>query len=73
MKNSVNDGSDMEASIIKSIFQAAAEGNVRKVVDGFSLLPSLSKNCADERGWTPLMLASRNGHVDVVKELLQNG
>jgi len=29
-------------------------------------------NTRNDRGWTALMLAARNGHVNVVKELLQH-
>lgn len=73
MNRSDNDGSDMQASITKKIFDAAAQGNANDVVDGFSLLPSLSRDCKDERGWTPIMLAARNGHVDVIQALLKDG
>ena len=48
-------------------------GNAKGVVDGFSLLSSISRDIKDERGWTPLMLAARNGHVDVIEVLLKDG
>ena len=68
-----NDDSDMQMSVINRIFKAAAEGNVANVAEGFSLLPSLSRDCRDKRGWTPLMLAARNGHINVMQALLKDG
>ena len=73
MNRSENDGSDMQASITNKIFKAASEGSVQEVVAGFSLLPTLSRDCKDERGWTPLMLAARSGHVEVIQALLSAG
>ncbi len=32
-----------------------------------------NKNMANINGWTPLMLASKYGHLEVVRQLLQSG
>ena len=33
----------------------------------------VSVDCRNNRGWTPLVYASINGHSDIVKLLLQSG
>lgn len=51
---------------------AADEGNLAKVKD---LVESgkVSVNARGSSGWTALMLASRRGHIDIVRYLLQKG
>ncbi|CAK8694442.1 unnamed protein product [Clavelina lepadiformis] len=73
MNNLDDDGSDIHATTAETIFKAAGEGNLKQLEDAFAILPSLSKDIPDSRGWTPLMLAARNGHLDVIELLLKNG
>ncbi len=51
------------------IFKAAAAGNVAF----FRALPAEEINMQNEKGETPLMIASANGHLDIVKELYHMG
>ena len=37
------------------------------------LLGAMDVNVRNDRGWTALMLAARNGHKDVITELLEKG
>lgn len=56
-----------------NLLQAAREGNIDRVR---SILQRHSKsllNCINEIGQTPLHLASRNQHLNIVKELILNG
>ena len=44
------------------------------VVNLFSALTgAVDVNVRNDRGWTALMLAARNGHKDVITELLEKG
>ena len=52
---------------------AAANGDLQKITNGFRVLPSLSPDVRDTHGWTALMLAARNGHTEVIEYLLENG
>lgn len=51
---------------------AAARGDTSLVSSLLSNAPSLL-NCTGQNGWTALMLAARNGHHDLVGELLRHG
>lgn len=51
--------------------KAAAEGNILRVQT--FLEQGISTQAADEQGITPIFLAAKNGHRDVVALLLQRG
>ena len=38
-----------------------------------SMTGAVDVNVRNDRGWTALMLAARNGHKDVITELLEKG
>lgn len=54
------------------LLQAAREGDLGKVKEILSERKDVL-NCMNELGQTPLHLASRNHHADVVKEIIANG
>ncbi|XP_060569249.1 NAD-capped RNA hydrolase NUDT12-like [Ruditapes philippinarum] len=56
--------------IYGKIFQGAAAGVLDDVK--IFLKGSLNVNIRNDHGWTALMFAARNGHTNIVKELLNN-
>jgi serine/threonine-protein phosphatase 6 regulatory ankyrin repeat subunit B len=52
--------------------QSAAKGGHKEVVQEL-LYHGANANTADEKGITPMFIASLKGHVEVVRELLQHG
>jgi len=73
MNRTDDDNSDMHHTFAKQILQAASEGNLQSLQDNRHILSSVSTECRNEHGWTPLMLAIRNGHTETAEFLLQNG
>ncbi|RWS06564.1 26S proteasome non-ATPase regulatory subunit 10-like protein [Dinothrombium tinctorium] len=49
---------------------ACSQGDLRKAVD---LIAKASVDPVDELGWTPLMIASSAGHLDIVSALIESG
>nr|XP_009858585.1 peroxisomal NADH pyrophosphatase NUDT12 isoform X1 [Ciona intestinalis] len=64
--------SNAQKYYIDEIFTAAANGDVEAITKGYNML-SISPDVTDKMGWTPLMCAARNGHVNVMGFLLQQG
>lgn len=58
--------------MVERFLDAAARGDVTQVSTLLSQVPSVL-NQSGHSGWTALMLASRNGHYEVVKMLLSHG
>lgn len=60
-----------ETNVNQSLFSAAAEGNVEKML---ALLDAGAPiNAIDRQGNTAIMIATQNDHVDVVKVLIEQG
>ena len=70
-----NTGNSNAVDLYKmQLFSASSAGDANKLAEVVAVARSqLSLDERDERGWTPLMLAARNGHVDVVEYLLKTG
>ena len=68
------DNSDVIQLYKNKLFGAAADGDTEKLKEVF-LLPSskISINTRDSKGWTALMLAARNGHLEATEMLLKHG
>jgi len=62
----------MMERIDKELLRAARDGDLGKVKEILSLKKD-ALNCMNERGQTPLHLASRNHHAEVVQEMIKNG
>ncbi|KAL7390926.1 hypothetical protein ABVT39_001438 [Epinephelus coioides] len=58
--------------MVERFLDAAARGDLAQVSQQLSHAPSLI-NQTGYSGWTALMLAARNGHYQVVEELLSHG
>lgn len=58
--------------LVERFLDAAARGDLPQLTLLLSHTPSLI-NQAGYSGWTPLMLAARNGHYNVVEALLSHG
>lgn len=71
--NNEDDKSDMHQTYINRILEAAADGNIKSLSENKSILASVTTECRNKNGWTPLMLATRNGHIEVMEFLLKNG
>nr|CAB3264485.1 peroxisomal NADH pyrophosphatase NUDT12 [Phallusia mammillata] len=68
-----DDRSDMHQTYVKRILEAAADGNVKTLQENKNALISVTTECRNKNGWTPLMLATRNGHIETMEFLLENG
>lgn len=62
----------LKQEIISQFHCSAAEGDIARLTGILSHSPSLL-NETSEKGWTALMYAARNGHIDVVQLLLEKG
>ncbi|KAL3895250.1 MAG: hypothetical protein SGPRY_013561, partial [Prymnesium sp.] len=69
MRPSFSDLDVTEAAIDKSHLYAAAKGDVKAGADALKRVSNIDETA--ENGVTPLMIAARQGHVDMVKRLLQ--
>ncbi|MGH0190447.1 UNVERIFIED_CONTAM: hypothetical protein FKN15_047184 [Acipenser sinensis] len=58
--------------MVAQFLDSAAKGDVARV-SSMTSHSDILINESDERGWTALMLGARNGHFDVVKNLLEKG
>lgn len=58
--------------MVAEFLDSAAKGDVARV-SSMTSHSDILINESDERGWTALMLGARNGHFDVVKNLLEKG
>jgi len=65
-------GKEVEKEKQIKFFKAAEKGD-EKAVELLLESGRVAVNVKDEYGWTALMLASRNGHKEVVKLLLKKG
>ncbi|XP_064609858.1 NAD-capped RNA hydrolase NUDT12-like isoform X2 [Liolophura sinensis] len=72
VKMNFGDGaSDAEGETLERYFDAASSGTVdtvRTLIKGM-----VDINAKNDRGWTGLMLAARNGHMSVISALLEQG
>ncbi|KAF9512792.1 hypothetical protein BS47DRAFT_1393949 [Hydnum rufescens UP504] len=59
--------------MVSPIWKVASEGDLEKVKELLNEPSSIDIEIKDHTGATPLIQAVRNGHRDVVKELLQTG
>jgi ankyrin repeat protein len=59
------------AGVNEDLLGAATTGDAAKVKQ--AIAKGADVNATDERGWTPLILASRIGGVDAVKFLIEKG
>ena len=57
--------------IMDKFYEAAAAGDVESVIRGVKVMTDPNKR--NEKGWTALMFAARNGHGNVVKAIMENG
>ncbi|KAG7489591.1 peroxisomal NADH pyrophosphatase NUDT12 [Solea senegalensis] len=62
----------MQEEMVEKFLDAAARGDLTMVSTLLSQVPSFI-NHKGYRGWTPLMLAARNGHFHLVEKLLSHG
>lgn len=58
--------------LISELHQLAADGNKARLTTLLDHAPSLINETA-RNGWTALMYATRNGHFDIVRVLLDKG
>jgi NAD+ diphosphatase len=58
--------------LLERFLDYASRGDLAKV-SGMISHSSFLVNESGENGWTALMLAARNGHTDIVDNLLSNG
>ncbi|XP_021370899.1 peroxisomal NADH pyrophosphatase NUDT12-like isoform X2 [Mizuhopecten yessoensis] len=63
--------SDTKKSFEDKYFDCAANGNVEELK--FLLQATFNSDHRNDKGWTALMLAARNGQVHVIEALLQKG
>jgi len=56
-----------------ALYDAASHGNIKTVKELVEKGYDVNFACKNCKGWTPVMIAAANGHVDVVEYLLQNG
>jgi ankyrin repeat protein len=56
---------------IEELLSAAKEGNIQWIQENF-VNQGGDVNAATEDGWTALITAANNGHLDVVQYLLNN-
>ncbi|KDQ17813.1 hypothetical protein BOTBODRAFT_53326 [Botryobasidium botryosum FD-172 SS1] len=59
--------------MVSALWKAASDGDLTKVRELFKLSAFVDVEIKDHTGATPLIQAVRNGHADVVRELLANG
>ena len=81
----INDGVDVNASILAqgpdsrsrppchTALQLAAERGHANITELLASAPDIDLEAADNRGLTPLFIAWRKGHLDVVSVLLHHG
>jgi hypothetical protein len=62
-----------EPSVMTHIWRAAHDGDLAEVERLVGLDPGLLDARYYDQGWTPLMFASREGHVGVARWLLDHG
>lgn len=55
----------------EELFNACEIGNIA-IVESLILIPNIV-NIQNKKGWTPLMVAIYNNHINIVKKLLVNG
>lgn len=63
---------NLHQDMITQLHNCAAVGNAARLKALLSHSPSLI-NAAADNGWTALMYGARNGHLDVVQILLEEG
>ncbi|WP_422911692.1 formyltransferase family protein [Pseudomonas sp. MAC6] len=56
----------------QKLFKACVVGDLRSVLDVVEVCPELLESVTPE-GWTPLIISSFNGHIDIVEYLLSKG
>ena len=59
------------SQIMDKFYEAAAAGDMESIMRGVQVMTDPNKR--NEKGWTALMFAARNGHGNVVQALIQNG
>ncbi|ELT96544.1 hypothetical protein CAPTEDRAFT_220786 [Capitella teleta] len=65
------DKHDIYETYVEKFHEAAAGGDTDLLDSAVKVLPNL--NVKNDKGWTALMFAARNGHANVVKLLLDRG
>ena len=60
-----------QAQLNAGLIEAAKQGDIQKVTDFVTLGANI--DAQDNQGWTPLYLATKNEHLEVVDVLLANG
>ncbi|XP_051875622.1 peroxisomal NADH pyrophosphatase NUDT12 [Pristis pectinata] len=65
-------GNNLEKEIVTQFHETAAKGDAGKLSTMLTYSTSLVDE-VDEKGWTALMYASRNGHFEVAHLLLEKG
>jgi ankyrin repeat protein len=66
-QGSINDIVDPEHLGMTPLMIAADQGDTSKIIKFVKLGEDV--NCADEDGWTAMMFAADNGHIDCIREL----
>eukprot|EP00117_Sycon_ciliatum_P048912 scpid64288/ scgid0828/ Peroxisomal NADH pyrophosphatase NUDT12; Nucleoside diphosphate-linked moiety X motif 12 len=62
-----------EGQVLRMLLSSSASGSMDELRRNLKFVGGQFVNTPDERGWTALMYAARNGHSDVIQLLLEKG